>query len=119
MLVHNCGEQIFEAGGKHGSEARSSSRGENSAEPADGQGALNNSVQIKPTSPRRVGIDRTNGDTVILDRTGEVPCGCTVEDGTNEIFHGHVRTDLDTDPGMAKATTALRKGIKSGDIEVP
>ncbi|MFI6405081.1 hypothetical protein [Streptomyces sp. NPDC050548] len=55
----------------------------------------------------------------LTDRTGEVPCGCTVEDGTNEIFHGHVRTDLDTDPGMAKAKAALRKGIKSGDIGVP
>ncbi|MFG2883522.1 polymorphic toxin-type HINT domain-containing protein [Streptomyces sp. NPDC048297] len=81
VLVHNCGERKYEAGGKHGREARGSSRGENSAEPADGQGALDNSVQIKATSPRRVGVDPSNGDPVILDRTGEVPCGCTVKGG--------------------------------------
>ncbi|MFB7500362.1 RHS repeat-associated core domain-containing protein [Streptomyces sp. NPDC056161] len=119
VLVHNCGEQIYEAGGKHGSEARGSSRGENSAEPRDGQGALDNSVQIKPTSPRRVGVDPSNGDTVILDRTGEVPCGCTTPGGTNEIYHGHVRTNLGTDPGMAKAQAVLRRGIKAGLIKVP
>ncbi|MER5429828.1 RHS repeat-associated core domain-containing protein [Streptomyces sp. NPDC002588] len=119
VLVHNCDEQIYEAGGKHGSEARSSSRGENSAEPQDGQGALDNSVQIKPTSPRRVGVDPSNGDTVILDRTGVVPCGCTTPGGTNEIFHGHVRTNMGTDPGMAKAQSVLRKGIKAGLIKVP
>ncbi|MGW2819694.1 RHS repeat-associated core domain-containing protein [Streptomyces sp. NPDC001443] len=117
LLVHNCGERIYEAGGKHGSEARSSSRGENSAEPTNGQDALDNSVQIKETSPRRVGIDRTNGDSVVLDRTREVPCGCTVEGGTNEVFHGHVRTDINTDPSMAKAKSALRRGIKNGDIK--
>ncbi|MGW3020124.1 polymorphic toxin-type HINT domain-containing protein [Streptomyces longwoodensis] len=117
LLVHNCGERIYEAGGKHGREARGSSRGENSAEPNNGQDALDNSVQIKDTSPRRVGVDRTTGDSVILDRTGEVPCGCTVEGGTNEIFHGHVRTDINTDPSMAKAKSALRRGIKNGDIE--
>ncbi|MFJ4913952.1 polymorphic toxin-type HINT domain-containing protein [Streptomyces sp. NPDC088726] len=119
VLVHNCGEQIYEAGGKHGSEARGSSRGENSAEPQNGQGALGNSVQIKPTSPRRVGIDPSNGDSVILDRTNEIRCGCTTPDGTNEIFHGHVRTNLGKDPGMAKAQSSLRKRIKAGDIELP
>ncbi|MCQ9129798.1 polymorphic toxin-type HINT domain-containing protein [Streptomyces hilarionis] len=117
LLVHNCGERIYEAGGKHGSEARGSSRGENSAEPNNGQDALDNSVQIKETSPRRVGIDRTTGDSVVLDRTREVPCGCTVEGGTNEIFHGHVRTDINTDPSMAKAKSALRRGIKSKEVK--
>ncbi|WP_254389021.1 polymorphic toxin-type HINT domain-containing protein [Streptomyces sp. AC550_RSS872] len=117
LLVHNCGERVYEAGGKHGSESRSSSRGENSAEPNNGQDALDNSVQIKETSPRRVGIDRTTGDTVVLDRTGEVPCGCTVKGGTNEVFHGHVRTNLDTDPGMAKAKSALRRALKNGEVE--
>ena len=101
VLVHNCGERIYEAGGKRGREARGSSRGENSAEPADGQCALDNSVQIKATSP------------------GEVPCGCTVDGGTNEIFHGHVRTDINSDPAMQQAQSALRRGIKSGDIEEP
>ncbi|NEE58434.1 hypothetical protein G3M55_79580, partial [Streptomyces sp. SID8455] len=88
VLVHNCDQRIYQAGGKHGAQARGSSRGENSAEPRNGQGALDNSVQIKPTSPRRVGVDPTNGDAVILDRTGVVRCGCTKPDGTNEIYHG-------------------------------
>jgi hypothetical protein len=65
MLVHNCGEQIYDAGGKHGAIERSSSRGTNSKEPANGQVALDNSVQIKPTSPRRIGY--SEGDVVILD----------------------------------------------------
>jgi len=119
VLVHNCGERIYAAGGKHGAEARGSSRGENSAEPADGQGALDNSVQIKATSQRRVGVDPGNGDRVILDRTGDVPCGCTVEGGTNDIFHGHVRTDINSDPAMQQARNALRRGLKSGDIKEP
>ncbi|MFJ5658071.1 LamG-like jellyroll fold domain-containing protein [Streptomyces microflavus] len=119
VLVHNCDQRIYQAGGKHGAQARGSSRGENSAEPRNGQGALDNSVQIKPTSPRRVGVDPTNGDAVILDRTGVVRCGCTKPDGTNEIYHGHVRTDINSDPSMAKAKAVLRKGIKAGLIEVP
>ncbi|BCJ52199.1 hypothetical protein Asp14428_36740 [Actinoplanes sp. NBRC 14428] len=119
VLVHNCGERTYKPGGKHGSESRSTSRGENSAEPKDGQGALDNSVQVKPTSERRVGIDPSNGDAVILDQTLKEPCGCTTPDGYNEVFHGHVRTDLDTDKGMAKARTALRNAIKAGLIELP
>jgi hypothetical protein len=119
ILVHNCGNNVYEAGGKHGTQARGSSRGTNSAEPADGQGALDNSVQIKPdnpNAPRRVGIDPSTGDTVILDRTGEIPCGCTEPGETNNLFHGHVRTDVNTDPGMIAAKNALRRAIKSGDI---
>lgn len=119
VLVHNCGQNIYVPGGKHGPQARGSSRGTNSAEPADGQGALDNSVQIKPgnpDAPRRVGIDPSTGDNVILDKTLEVPCGCTVPGGANNIFHGHVRTDLDTDPGMIAARNALRRGIKAGDV---
>ncbi|MEE2041021.1 polymorphic toxin-type HINT domain-containing protein [Nocardiopsis sp. CT-R113] len=119
VLVHNCGERIYEAGGKHGSVSRGSSRGENSAEPRDGQGSLNNSAQIKPTAPRRVGIDPSNGDPVILDRTREVPCGCTTPGGTNEVYHGHVRTNISTDPGMARAQSVLRRAIKSGLIDRP
>jgi hypothetical protein len=119
VLVHNCGKQVYEAGGKHGPQARGSVRGPNSAEPTNGQGALGNSVQIKPTSPRRIGIDPSTGEPVILDRTGEVPCGCSQEDGVNEIFHGHVRTDIETDKGMVAARNALRRAIKNGGVKVP
>jgi RHS repeat-associated protein len=53
--------------------------------PGNGQAALDNSVQIKDTSPRRVGIDPTNNEIVILDRTRTLPNG-------DEVFHGHVRS---------------------------
>lgn len=80
VLSHNCGKQVYEPNPKHGSAAKGSSRGTNSAEPSNGQDALDNSVQVKPTSPRRVGIDRTTGDEVILDRHDEArACGCTVK----------------------------------------
>ena len=115
VLVHNCGQRIYEAGGKHKGTEQATSRGTNSAEPSNGQAALDNSVQIKPTSPRRVGM--SDGEAVILDRTREVPCGCTVEGGMNEVFHGHVRTDIATASGMAKAFSALRKAIRSKLID--
>ena len=46
--------------------------------PKNGQAALNNSVQIKPTSPRRIGV--SENEIVISDQ--HRPC----------VFHGHVRT---------------------------
>ncbi|SDZ19920.1 intein C-terminal splicing region/RHS repeat-associated core domain-containing protein [Amycolatopsis xylanica] len=117
VLVHNCGDRIYEAGGKHNNEVRSTSRGPNSREPADGQGALENSVQIKSTAPRRVGIDPTNGDVVVLDRTHPAaPCGCKTPGGTNEVFHGHVRSDFAKSPAMQGARNALRRALKSGAI---
>jgi hypothetical protein len=115
FLVHNCGEQTYEAGGKHGPTSKSSSRGTNSAEPSNGQAALDNSVQIKASSPRRVGM--SNGEVVILDRTREVPCGCTTSGGLNEIFHGHVRANIAKENGMAKAFSALKAAIRNGFID--
>ncbi len=37
--------------------------------PIDGEGALDNSIQVKETNPRRVGIDPTTNEFVILVRT--------------------------------------------------
>lgn len=48
--------------------------------PTNGQAALDNSLQVTETSPRRVGIDPMTKEFVIFDRTST---------GT---FHGHVRT---------------------------
>ena len=48
--------------------------------PINGQTALDSSVQVKPTSARRVGIDPKTGDFVVFDRT------------LNDTFHGHVRS---------------------------
>ncbi|MDC6711025.1 S-type pyocin domain-containing protein, partial [Leclercia adecarboxylata] len=46
--------------------------------PENGQEALDNSVQVKPTSPRRIGVDPQTKEIVIFDRTG------------GDIYHGHV-----------------------------
>lgn len=43
--------------------------------------------------------------------------GRTLKGGINEVFHGHVRTNLDTDPGMAEAKSALRRALKNGEVE--
>ncbi|EON4443983.1 RHS repeat-associated core domain-containing protein [Escherichia coli] len=51
--------------------------------PTNGQGALDNSVQVKPTSPRRVGVDVANNEIVVLDKTR------SLSDSMDE-YHGHV-----------------------------
>ena len=71
---------IFEASPKHTTRSRNTSRGIASRGPINGQVALDNSVLIKETSTRRLGVDIENQELVIFDQT---------RDG---IFHGHVRT---------------------------
>ena len=60
--------------------------------PSNGQAALDNSSQVKESSPRRIGVDIENNELVILDRTQVTP-------NSDEEFHGHVRCwcDLHTD----------------------
>ncbi|WP_327234756.1 polymorphic toxin-type HINT domain-containing protein [Streptomyces sp. NBC_01317] len=113
VLVHNCGGSLYEAGGKHGASARGSSRGTNSAEPQNGQAALDNSVPVKGTSPRRVGVDVENGEIVVLDRTVQRPCKCG-GGGTNDIYHGHVRgwgdLHIDMQNSLRRAGLVDRRG---------
>ncbi|MGF6150042.1 RHS repeat-associated core domain-containing protein [Pseudomonas fluorescens] len=75
--------------------------------PTDGQIALNNSVQVKETSPRRVGVDANNNELVVMDKTRTYPNG-------DEEFHGHVRCwcDLHNDQQSAlkKAGMVTGKG---------
>ena len=52
--------------------------------PTNGQVALDNSVQVKDTSPRRVGVDADNDELVVMDKTRTHPNG-------DEEFLGHVR----------------------------
>ena len=73
----------FQASPKHGTAVRNTSKGVASRGPTDGQHALDNSIQVKGTSPRRVGVDKANGEIVVFDKTS---------DG---IFHGHVRSFKD------------------------
>lgn len=54
--------RTFEPNPKH----RGEKRGRISAQPTDGQAALDNSVQISDTSSRRVGVDRDNREIVVL-----------------------------------------------------
>uniref|UniRef100_UPI0015827C56 RHS repeat-associated core domain-containing protein n=1 Tax=Burkholderia diffusa TaxID=488732 RepID=UPI0015827C56 len=64
--------------------------------PINGQAALDNSVQVKDTSPRRVGVDADNDELVVMDKTRTHPNG-------DEEFHGHVRCwcDLHNDQQSA------------------
>ena len=105
VLVHNkaMARPRYERGSGHG--VRDTA--DKSRAPLDGQGALNGSIQVKPTSPRRVGIDN-DGNFVVLDRD-------TIGQGSNpDIFHGHVRTwdDLTTDMqnALIEAGQTTRKG---------
>jgi hypothetical protein len=60
--------------------------------PIDGQAALDNSIPLKDTTDRRVGI--SNGEIVILDKTSE------------GVYHGHVRS---WDDLSEKMKAVLRK----------
>jgi hypothetical protein len=69
------GPWVFEPNPKHGPVQR----GNVSPAPTNGQAALGNSVQIKDTSTRRVGVDPSTGQIVVLD------------EHLDGRFHGHVR----------------------------
>lgn len=66
---------VYEPNPKHGSVDRAGA----SRAPTNGQEALDNSVRIKDTSPRRVGVDPKTKDIVVFDQHLEGK------------FHGHVR----------------------------
>ena len=78
--------------------------------PIDGQGALDNSIQVKETNPRRVGIDPTTNEFVILDRTR------VANDGT-EIYHGHVRSWDDMTVEQQNALIKNKKVNRKGKIK--
>ncbi|WP_331655372.1 hypothetical protein, partial [Aminipila sp.] len=66
----------YEASPKHGATAK----GSISAAPRNGQEALDLSIQVKSTSPRRISIDYKTGEFNMFDQT------------SSGVFHGHVRT---------------------------
>ena len=72
--------------------------------PINGQDALDLSVQVKPTSPRRVGIDYEAGDFGVFDKT---------RDG---IFHGHARSWSDLHPDMQRALQQAGMVDRRGNI---
>ena len=75
--------------------------------PSNGQAALDNSVQVKKTSPRRVGVDVATNELVVLDQTQVLPSG-------DDEYHGHVRCwcDLHSDQqnGLRKSQKVTAKG---------
>jgi len=84
---------LFEDNPKHGAQSRGTPKGVSSKAPLNGQAALDNSVQVKSTSPRRVGVDKDNNEIVVLD---EHLAG---------RFHGHVRPWNELTMAMKNALT--------------
>jgi len=71
----------YEASAKHASaNPRWSTKGKVNPAPRNGQAALNNSIQVKSTSTRRVGVDHQTGQFNVFDET------------STGVFHGHVRS---------------------------
>ena len=68
--------------------------------PTCGQYALNNSFGISDNTDRRIGIDPTNNQIVVLDKTGNLNVNNRPIGG---IYHGHVRTRDQLEPSMLKA----------------
>ncbi len=72
--------------------------------PLNGQDALDASVQVKLTSPRRVGVDYGAGEFVVFDRT------------LNGTYHGHVRSWKDLHPDMQQALIKSGQADRRGNI---
>ena len=98
ILVHNCDVPRYEDSPKHHANA---GPGVSDA-PVDGQAALDNSVQVKGTSPRRVGVDPDTNEIVVLDETHP----------GQQVYHGHVRTWDELTPQMKNALK--RAGLVDG-----
>ena len=90
----------FEAANYHGkADTPVKSKG-----PINGREALNDSVQVKPTSPRRIGIDPETKEFVVFDRTG------------GDVYHGHVRTWDKLHQDMKNALIKAQKVDNKGNI---
>ncbi|MFG0413487.1 DUF637 domain-containing protein [Pseudomonas sp. zjy_8] len=74
--------------------------------PINGQDALDTSIQVKPTSPRRVGVDYESKEFVVFDRT------------LDTTYHGHVRSWKDLHPDMQKALQQAGMADRKGNILV-
>jgi hypothetical protein len=97
----------YEASPKHGTAERMTQKGVSSRAPVHGQDALDNSVKIKDTSPRRVGIDYETGEFAVFDETHSP--GQLSPQQTTGVYHGHVRTWEELDQQMKNAL--IRSGM--------
>ena len=90
----------FDAAGYHGkTDTPIKSKG-----PENGQEALDNSVQVKPTSERRIGIDPKTNEFVVFDHTGR------------DDYHGHVRPWNKLHQDMKNALIKAKKTDNKGNI---
>lgn len=72
--------------------------------PSNGQEALENSIQVKPTSPRRIGVDADANELVVFDRTG------------GDTYHCHVRPWNKLHQDMKNALIKAKKVDNKGNI---
>jgi hypothetical protein len=72
--------------------------------PTNGQGTLEQSIQVKATSPRRIGVDPDTSEFVVFDRTG------------GDVYHGHVRPWEKLHQDMKNALTKAKKVDSKGNI---
>lgn len=90
----------FDAARYHGkTDTRVKSKG-----PENGQEALDNSVQVKPTSERRIGIDPKTNEFVVFDHTG------------GDDYHGHVRAWNKLHQDMKNILIKAKKTDTKGNI---
>jgi hypothetical protein len=77
-----------------------------SPEPTNGRAVLDTSVQVKPTSPARIGVDPGTGEIVVFQRTGNVIEGGEIIGGE---YHGYVvdRGDLT----QAQKNALIQRGL--------
>lgn len=94
----------YESSAKHGTEVRSTVKGVSNPAPAHGQDVLDFSIQVKSTSPRRVGIDDETGDFVVFDQT------------TPGVYHGHTRTWAQLENAMRSALQRAGMADRVGRI---
>ncbi|MNH84466.1 S-type Pyocin [compost metagenome] len=91
---------VFDAASYHGkTDTPVKSKG-----PANGQVALENSIQVKPTSARRIGVDPDTNEFVVFDQTG------------GDIYHGHVRPWDKLHQDMKNALLKAKKVNNKGNI---
>ena len=90
----------FEPSPRHGLR----DRGRVSRGPTNGQAALDHSLQVRSTSPRRVGIDYDSGEFVVFNRT------------LGNTYHGHVRPWQELERPMQKALRDAGMADRRGRI---
>jgi filamentous hemagglutinin len=105
VQAEDAGKPTYEPNPKHGSRDRQTAKGTASAAPTNGQAALDTAVQVKPTSPRRVGVDSAAKEIVVFDE--HMP----------GRFHGHVRRWRELHPDMRKALLEAGLVTKGGKVK--